>query len=401
MKEKVFNVVSKVKNNPNLVKLICFAVVSAAVICVSLLASGATIAYKVSYEGTVIGQVENAEEYAAAKELAVSNISAENGASYLSEPKLIPTLSLKKRISTAEHISKGILEGTKTLKNSSVLTVNGDIIAAAENAADIQSVLDKKLSSYNVDTYECSSEFTDDVKILSTYYPVDGYTESDKLSEKVENLSVKTTVKETTDIKLSYSTITKRTSQYSVGYYTVTTKGSNGLKHKVDSVVYLNGVEVSRESLEDVVVTAPVNQVVTIGTAPAYGSNDGTLLMPLASYSFISSYFGETSGRSKPHKAVDFAAPRGTPIYAAEDGVVIESYYNNGGYGNMVTIDHGNGMKTRYAHNSQNLVKKGQKVTKGETIALVGTTGQSTGNHLHFEVMINGVCVNGLNYIAK
>jgi LysM repeat protein len=97
------------------------------------------------------------------------------------------------------------------------------------------------------------------------------------------------------------------------------------------------------------------------------------------------------------HSGIDIGLPKGSPVYAAEDGVVLESRWG-GGYGNMVLIRHDNGLVTRYGHNSRNLVVPGQRVTRGQTIALVGSTGRSTGPHIHFEVITGGRRVNPLTY---
>ena len=96
-----------------------------------------------------------------------------------------------------------------------------------------------------------------------------------------------------------------------------------------------------------------------------------------------------TSG-SALHTGMDFQAESGTPILAAAGGVVVASEYNSG-YGNMVEVDHGNDLLTRYAHASSVFVKKGELVKRGQKIAAVGTTGRSTGPHLHFEVLVQGV----------
>ena len=98
------------------------------------------------------------------------------------------------------------------------------------------------------------------------------------------------------------------------------------------------------------------------------------------------------------HTAIDIANHVGTPLYAADDGTVIFAGWSNG-YGNNVVIDHGGGMKTRYAHASRLFVKVGQSVDRGEEIAAMGSTGWSTGPHIHFEVMINNVKYNPLNYV--
>lgn len=116
----------------------------------------------------------------------------------------------------------------------------------------------------------------------------------------------------------------------------------------------------------------------------------------------ITSHFGNRMHpilkKRKYHSGIDIAAVTGTPIAASDYGVVIFSG-RNGGYGLMITLDHGAGISTVYAHCSSLLVKKGETVSKGQTIAKVGSTGLSTGPHLHFEVRKDGVPVNPLNYI--
>lgn len=111
----------------------------------------------------------------------------------------------------------------------------------------------------------------------------------------------------------------------------------------------------------------------------------------IASYR-ISQYF------SWRHHGVDIAVAHGTPVYASDPGTVKSSGWISG-YGYQVTIDHGNGLQTRYAHNSKLLVAKGQQVERGQQIALVGSTGRSTGPHIHFEVFANGVRVNPFQYL--
>ncbi len=129
---------------------------------------------------------------------------------------------------------------------------------------------------------------------------------------------------------------------------------------------------------------------------------NGKFLFPLASYTRVSSGYGyrihPITGTKKLHTGIDYAAPAGTAIYAAEDGVVLTSGWING-YGYTVTVNHGGGYVTYYAHCSKLLVSAGQSVTKGQTIAKVGSTGNSTGNHLHFEVRINGKTVNPAGYL--
>ena len=99
------------------------------------------------------------------------------------------------------------------------------------------------------------------------------------------------------------------------------------------------------------------------------------------------------------HTGLDIANKIGTTIYAADSGKVVSAGWNRGGYGNFIVLDHGGGKLTRYAHLSKFYVKAGDRVTKGQAIGAMGSTGRSTGSHLHFELRINGVFYNPLNYV--
>ena len=99
-------------------------------------------------------------------------------------------------------------------------------------------------------------------------------------------------------------------------------------------------------------------------------------------------------GAAAMHAGIDLAGPSGTPIHATADGVVSTAGYNSGGYGNLVKIDHGRGIETRYGHLSVMAVTPGQRVTRGQVIGRMGSTGRSTGSHLHYEVRIDGRAVN-------
>jgi len=98
------------------------------------------------------------------------------------------------------------------------------------------------------------------------------------------------------------------------------------------------------------------------------------------------------------HEGTDFAASYGTPIYATADGVVIHAGWQSG-YGKLVKIQHEFGIETRYAHQSEIRVKVGQRVSRGEQIGAMGSTGRSTGTHLHYEVRVGGQAVNPMTYI--
>lgn len=113
----------------------------------------------------------------------------------------------------------------------------------------------------------------------------------------------------------------------------------------------------------------------------------------------VTSPYGLRWGGSDFHPGIDIANDMGTPIVATADGVVDYAGWNAGGYGNMVDIDHGNGIMTRYGHASQVVVSAGQHVKRGQLIAYMGSTGFSTGPHCHYEVIINGQKVNPISYL--
>ena len=125
---------------------------------------------------------------------------------------------------------------------------------------------------------------------------------------------------------------------------------------------------------------------------------------PVKTAAFTSGYGVRSDpfkGRAAMHAGIDLAGPTGTPIYATADGVVSDAGYNSGGYGNLVKIDHGRGIETRYGHMSAILVRAGQRVTRGQQIGRMGSTGRSTGSHLHYEVRIDSRAVNPIPFMKS
>ncbi len=172
----------------------------------------------------------------------------------------------------------------------------------------------------------------------------------------------------------------------------VQTPGVPGEREVVYRISKINGKEVSREVLSEKVTKQPVDQVVAKGTLGVPANGTGQLIWPTSGGKITSPY-----GGARRHSGVDIGNPTGTPIYAADDGtVVFAGWY--GGYGKLVRVVHTSTMQTYYAHMSTINVQVGQKVKKGEVLGAVGSTGNSTGPHLHFEVRINGGTVNPLNY---
>ncbi|MBU3812315.1 MAG: peptidoglycan DD-metalloendopeptidase family protein, partial [Candidatus Niameybacter stercoravium] len=192
-------------------------------------------------------------------------------------------------------------------------------------------------------------------------------------------------------------------------------EGYDGVKEITVDVHKVNGKEVSRDLITEKVLKEPKTKVIAFGTkekpkpkptststnkkpsSSVSSSNSGMFMHPLNGGGTLTSNYGSRWGSF--HRGLDIAAPAGTPIYAAAAGTVTYSGYNNGGFGKLIIIDHNNGYQTYYAHCSSLYAQVGQKVSKGQNIAGVGSTGNSTGNHVHFEIRSNGTPINPYNYV--
>lgn len=197
------------------------------------------------------------------------------------------------------------------------------------------------------------------------------------------------------DERIPYNTIYEETGSLYKGDKKVKTEGKEGSKKVVAEVTRINGEIDSTNVLEEEIVEDVQDKIVLKGTKkkPTYIAS-GAFSNPTRGT--LSSKYGRRWGKN--HKGIDIAAPKGTPIKASDGGTVVFSGTQSG-YGKLIIIDHNNGYKTYYGHCSSLVAKKGQKVAKGDIVAKVGSTGRSTGNHLHFEVRKNNVAINPNKYV--
>ena len=176
-------------------------------------------------------------------------------------------------------------------------------------------------------------------------------------------------------------------------------EGEEGIKDVYKEVTYEGLTQVEEKVLEEKILVEPIATVLHKGSKNPYYDGVTFLSRPLNG-GYISSYYGEKRSNSY-HKGLDIAENLGEEIISSFEGKVIFAGYNDGGYGNLVIVQHSDDMKTYYAHLNEIYVSPNQTVKKGEVIGTVGSTGYSTGPHLHFELRINETPVNPLNYIIK
>lgn len=200
---------------------------------------------------------------------------------------------------------------------------------------------------------------------------------------------------------IDYQTIEVETSSLNVGSRVTLVKGERGEKKSNIEITYVDGIESGRKVIDSTVIKNPVVETIGIGTYSACPDNPDTVYFgyPLTGsgemgWPVDGGWVSDSFISDRNHKGLDIAAPENTEIYAAQDGVVVSAGWNSGGYGNVVMIEHENGYATVYAHMINVYAVEGQQVSKGQLIGFVGNTGNSFGDHCHFEVRHQGICLD-------
>lgn len=206
-------------------------------------------------------------------------------------------------------------------------------------------------------------------------------------------VTVASTATETYTVAIPYAVEVSYNADMWPWHETVTQSGRSGQKQVTQEVTRENGKEVSRLTLSERILSYPVTRKIVRGSRQVPPMGSGQMAWPCQGS--ISSYYGWRWGTF--HQGIDIAANRSAPIIAADSGMVSCAGWN-GGYGYLVKIDHGGGKETWYGHQNKIAVKVGQTVSKGDLIGYVGSTGNSTGPHLHFEVHEGGKTKNPLSY---
>ena len=370
--------------------------------------SNATFALSLEVDGQSLGYIADESVYDAAADMANGRvINADNSFSVERVPKLTLAVVSKDEILDENAVCDRLLSANSdSLTQGSGLYVDDEFVGALASRDTLDAMLETILSSQK-SAEDDRTSFVSQVEIVDGLYPVTAKTAPETLEAYLNQLPVQVVSYITYEEAIPYASTTVELASQLLGYRSVKTKGQDGVQTVTAEVVTVDGVEQSRTVVNTVVTKEVVDEVIAIGgkkyndtSVAGDGVATDTFVWPLPATTRISSPYASRWGGF--HGAIDISNGRVNkkPIIASDGGRVVEAGWHYS-YGYYILIDHGNGFKTRYAHCSSLNVKVGQKVAQGEYIANVGNTGNSTGPHLHFEVIKNGKLVNPLDYVKR
>lgn len=434
-----------------LIKLVLFLVVA------TIIASGVSYvsAYEYSYNGRVLGVVKNQEDVLKLLDVVTEKLTKEYNAEVKIDKNLDidfnRVISVNREVDISEEVLKKLtyMQDMKAKAYGIYVNENREVIISSEQTANqiLDSIKTKYISNSGNSEYE-SVGFAENIQIkevqtklgriqdsedalkkiqtgavqnkahivepgdtfsgVAKKYGINSSVLSDSnpginperlsigqeivLTQAVPLITVQTVEVATYMEPIAFEKITEESNTMYKGETSIKVRGVIGEKEVVARIVKNNGIEVSKTELKSTVIENPVEEVKLIGTKALPSlQGSGTYIYPVVGARLTSKY-------TSYHRAVDLAISSGTKIRAADGGTVISAGYS-GSYGYVIRINHGGNRVTLYAHCSKILVKAGEKVYQGQNIGNVGSTGRSTGPHLHFEVIINGVQKNPLSYL--
>ena len=421
--------------------------------------SGLEYGLEIIYNGKTLGVVSDESEYDKAEREVYKKINYSDGDNInISADFVLKTISESDEILTSAQLANKMLQASdEELENAYGIYIDGEFLCAVKDTKSIQDALSEKLINYKVVGSVKDVSYQNKIEYIDGIYLADSIEdEKDVISlltsstaqrdvYVVENgdTPVSICLKYNMDIEtfemlnpslngkctagqivyvfdyenylpiqyireldsvsfLNYESIQTETSSLPVGSKSVLIKDEQGQKTSRIEITYVDGIERSRNIISSQVTKEPVMEVIGVGTYSAKpDSLEDTRLTGTGEFSWPvdGGWISDVFISDRNHKGLDIASDMGTSIYAAADGVVVSAGWNWGGYGYVVMIDHLNGYQTVYAHMSEVFAKRDQTVSRGQLIGAMGSTGDSTGPHCHFEVRYMGVCYNPADYL--
>lgn len=414
-----------------------------------------TFAKQVIANGTPVGIVTDVDEFEKKVTELEEELEVLSEGDFTEQADLvyITRLCHQNDITPDEEIMQNMMATYNETSPAYALYIDGVLVCATKEQEELDSVLEAYKNEYAVDIPDAVMGFYQDIEIKNEYVPLaylcskeavyaaiteteaeqieyvvqpndtmwdiamrndmsvdeimelnpdktDFIKEGDilNLNETQPRLQVKATYTEIVEKPIPYEEEVVYDDTTRKGLKQVIVQGVDGSKTVTQEVVVVNGKQVKVNVLSETVIYEPVKGKVKIGTKIVSGVGTGSFIRP--AYGTITARYGSGGSRwsSGRHTGLDIANSKGTSIVASDAGRVSFAGWK-GSYGYTVIINHGNGYETYYAHCSKLLVSVGETVSRGDLIARMGSTGNSTGSHCHFEIRYNGVTKNPENYL--
>lgn len=438
-----------------------FLPVASLALCVTVVLSMLSLNYvlKVDYNGQTVGYVTDETVYDGARKIIENRMVAGDNKNWGEGATMSISVVDSGSIVTQDEMAEALLSVSGAeISQATGLYVGGTFIGATTAGDLLADEMDRLLAPYRSAAVELGSDvtvkFARDVELVRGVYPAESILPYDDLLSIVRSdtaddiyymakggelanavaaengisherllelngavdetlaegkillvaqheplFRVKTVKRDVSIVPVAFQTLYVRDSRFEVGYLWTKTEGESGERTIVSEIEYENGEEISEVELSNTITRQPVDKEVIIGSRRADGSGVVAVGTSILTWPTGSGYGISRGFVTGGHQGEDITGAIGTPIYAADNGVVTVSGWTDTGYGYYIIIDHQNGMQTVYGHCSELYTEVGDTVSKGEVIAAMGSTGNSTGSHLHFEVRVNNQKVDPEIYL--
>lgn len=382
------------ENKKAVIKLLGMA--AGIIVCSVLMLTLFTSAYEVYIDGEKVAVVADKAVFEKGFNKANDLISEIAGEEYKVKrnPQYVVTVSAKAWLTDETEITRNVMAKSSGVAEVCYIVVDGKEIATAPTKLEAEELIKLATETYDGETSKILNkiEFTDGFESVINICSKNGAV--DKL---LDVLRVQTEKTEIYKEDIVCTSERKPTDTLYVNEEKIVKEGQNGIVEVMAKVTEINGIATNVTPITKKVIKEPTTEIVMVGTKEIPSVGTGIFTNPF--YGTITSRFGARWGRR--HTGIDICGEVGSPIKSADNGIVITAEYQENGYGNIIIIDHQNGVHTWYAHLHKINVKVGDVVKKGTAIGELGNTGYSTGPHLHFEVRENGTPVNPSKYVDE
>ncbi len=431
-----------------------------AIVFVVVVSNGLTQNYAIDVlmDGEIIGTVENYTTVDKADSIIQNQLVSTSDQEWnpQTEIKLI-TLSNdgEESVIGERELANNILNSSsQNIVQATGLYVGGEFYGATENGDVLQETIDGMLAPYQNGAENRVVSFVQDVSMISGVYFSDSIKDEDEMVEMITGevsgeklyttvsgdspsgiaqkngitlstlyqlnpgleggglwvgdellvgasvpfLQVKYVETEVREQIVPHEKVRENNNSMNLNTSKISQAGVDGVNELVVEVEYIDGIAVKETVLSTTVISEPVTEITQVGTlwnGQIIEPGSGVFLWPTTNFRWSRGF----TGQYPAHNGIDLAASYGTPIVAVDSGIVVDAAYSAGGYGWHVEIQHGNGYQTLYAHCSSLNVSVGQSVSQGQVIAYIGSTGWSTGNHIHFEVKSGGYRYDPMGFL--